>query len=74
VEYIQGTLYCTEHRHMSLWKALAPFRVVVDLLILAPGLEFPVQSIEEMVAKAVDAFGHMDILLNNAGCNVRSPH
>jgi len=31
------------------------------------------QSIEEMVAKAADAFGHIDILVNNAGCNVRKP-
>src|SRR3954447_14184820 len=31
------------------------------------------QSIEEMVAKAVEAFGHIDILVNNAGCNVRKP-
>jgi NAD(P)-dependent dehydrogenase (short-subunit alcohol dehydrogenase family) len=31
------------------------------------------QSIEEMVAKAVEAFGHIEILVNNAGCNVRKP-
>ena len=31
------------------------------------------QSIEEMVAKAVEAFGRIDILVNNAGCNVRKP-
>jgi NAD(P)-dependent dehydrogenase (short-subunit alcohol dehydrogenase family) len=31
------------------------------------------QSIEEMVARAVEAFGHVDILVNNAGCNVRKP-
>src|SRR5213082_2901605 len=29
------------------------------------------QSIEEMVARAVEAFGRIDILVNNAGCNVR---
>ena len=31
------------------------------------------QSIEEMVAKAAEAFGRIDILVNNAGCNVRKP-
>jgi gluconate 5-dehydrogenase len=31
------------------------------------------QSIEEMVANAVKAFGHIEILVNNAGCNVRKP-
>ncbi len=31
------------------------------------------QSIEEMVAKAAEAFGHIEILVNNAGCNVRKP-
>jgi NAD(P)-dependent dehydrogenase (short-subunit alcohol dehydrogenase family) len=31
------------------------------------------RSIEEMVAKAAEAFGHIDILVNNAGCNVRKP-
>jgi gluconate 5-dehydrogenase len=31
------------------------------------------QSIQEMVARAVEAFGHIDILVNNAGCNVRKP-
>src|SRR5947199_908628 len=31
------------------------------------------QSIEKMVAKAVEAFGHIEILVNNAGCNVRKP-
>jgi len=31
------------------------------------------QSIEGMVAKAVEAFGHIDVLVNNAGCNVRKP-
>src|SRR4029077_13118350 len=31
------------------------------------------QSIEEMVAKAADAFGRIDILVNNAGSNVRKP-
>jgi gluconate 5-dehydrogenase len=31
------------------------------------------QSIGEMVAKAAEAFGHIEILVNNAGCNVRKP-
>jgi NAD(P)-dependent dehydrogenase (short-subunit alcohol dehydrogenase family) len=31
------------------------------------------QSIEEMVAKAAEAFSRIDILVNNAGCNVRKP-
>src|SRR4051812_4904400 len=31
------------------------------------------QSIQEMVPRAVEAFGHVDILVNNAGCNVRKP-
>lgn len=31
------------------------------------------RSIEDMVAKAAEAFGHIDILVNNAGCNVRKP-
>jgi NAD(P)-dependent dehydrogenase (short-subunit alcohol dehydrogenase family) len=30
-------------------------------------------SIEHMVASAVKVFGHIDILINNAGCNVRKP-
>lgn len=31
------------------------------------------ESIDRMVSAAADAFGHLDILLNNAGCNVRKP-
>jgi gluconate 5-dehydrogenase len=31
------------------------------------------KSIERMVAKAHEAFGHIEILVNNAGCNVRKP-
>jgi NAD(P)-dependent dehydrogenase (short-subunit alcohol dehydrogenase family) len=31
------------------------------------------ESIEKMVAAAHDAFGRFDILINNAGCNVRKP-
>jgi gluconate 5-dehydrogenase len=31
------------------------------------------KSIENMVAKAHEAFGHIEILVNNAGCNVRKP-
>jgi NAD(P)-dependent dehydrogenase (short-subunit alcohol dehydrogenase family) len=30
-------------------------------------------SIERMAAAAQDAFGHIEILVNNAGCNVRKP-
>ena len=29
------------------------------------------ESIQKMVAAAVEAYGHLDILINNAGCNVR---
>jgi gluconate 5-dehydrogenase len=31
------------------------------------------KSIESMVSKAHEAFGHIEILVNNAGCNVRKP-
>jgi NAD(P)-dependent dehydrogenase (short-subunit alcohol dehydrogenase family) len=31
------------------------------------------ESIERMATDAEDAFGHLDILINNAGCNVRKP-
>lgn len=31
------------------------------------------QSIQDAVAKAHEAFGRIDILINNAGCNVRKP-
>jgi NAD(P)-dependent dehydrogenase (short-subunit alcohol dehydrogenase family) len=31
------------------------------------------QSMEAMGAAAWDAYGHIDILINNAGCNVRKP-
>jgi NAD(P)-dependent dehydrogenase (short-subunit alcohol dehydrogenase family) len=31
------------------------------------------QSIERMVEEAEAAFGHLEILVNNAGCNVRKP-
>ena len=31
------------------------------------------QSIQAMVAEAEKVYGHLDILLNNAGCNVRKP-
>jgi NAD(P)-dependent dehydrogenase (short-subunit alcohol dehydrogenase family) len=30
-------------------------------------------SIERMAAEAEEAFGHLDVLVNNAGCNVRKP-
>ncbi len=30
-------------------------------------------SIQNMVAQAYDAYGKIDILINNAGCNVRKP-
>jgi NAD(P)-dependent dehydrogenase (short-subunit alcohol dehydrogenase family) len=31
------------------------------------------QSIESMAAVAIDHFGKIDVLLNNAGCNIRKP-
>ena len=31
------------------------------------------ESIERMTAEAEKAFGHLDVLVNNAGCNVRKP-
>jgi gluconate 5-dehydrogenase len=31
------------------------------------------KSIEKMTAEAQDAFGRIDVLVNNAGCNVRKP-
>jgi NAD(P)-dependent dehydrogenase (short-subunit alcohol dehydrogenase family) len=31
------------------------------------------ESIQKMMAVATDAFGHIEILVNNAGCNVRKP-
>ena len=31
------------------------------------------ESIERMVSDAEDAMGHLDVLVNNAGCNVRKP-
>ena len=31
------------------------------------------KSIEDMVDKAINAFGKIDILINNAGCNIRKP-
>ena len=31
------------------------------------------KSIEQAIAKAHEAFGRIDILINNAGCNVRKP-
>lgn len=31
------------------------------------------QSIQDTVAKVIDQFGRIDILMNNAGCNVRKP-
>jgi gluconate 5-dehydrogenase len=31
------------------------------------------KSIQKMMASASDAFGHIEILVNNAGCNVRKP-
>lgn len=30
-------------------------------------------SIEQMVASAEEAFGHIEIVVNNAGCNIRKP-
>ena len=31
------------------------------------------ESIQKMMAVATNAFGHIEILVNNAGCNVRKP-
>jgi gluconate 5-dehydrogenase len=31
------------------------------------------RSIDEMCAAALDACGHIDVLVNNAGCNIRKP-
>jgi NAD(P)-dependent dehydrogenase (short-subunit alcohol dehydrogenase family) len=31
------------------------------------------ESIQRMAAAAEDAFGHFDVLVNNAGCNIRKP-
>ncbi|MGH9511419.1 MAG: SDR family NAD(P)-dependent oxidoreductase [Terriglobales bacterium] len=31
------------------------------------------ESITQMAANAEDVFGHLDILINNAGCNIRKP-
>jgi len=56
---------------------LLPFEKEVQSLgRKAVSLELDVreqQSIERMVAAAESAFGHLEILVNNAGCNVRKP-
>ena len=57
--------------------SLAPFQKEVEGLgrrVVA--LELDVrneQSIRRMVADAVKAYGRIDVLVNNAGCNVRKP-
>ena len=56
---------------------LAPFQTEIESLgRRAVALELDVRdqdSIERMAAAAEAAYGHLDILINNAGCNVRKP-
>jgi NAD(P)-dependent dehydrogenase (short-subunit alcohol dehydrogenase family) len=58
-------------------ESLAPFEKEIKSLGRAViSLELDVrdqQSIERMVEAAETAFGHLEILVNNAGCNVRKP-
>jgi NAD(P)-dependent dehydrogenase (short-subunit alcohol dehydrogenase family) len=58
-------------------ESLAPFEKEIKSLGRAViSLELDVrdqQSIERMVEAAEAAFGHLEILVNNAGCNVRKP-
>src|SRR5271166_3490646 len=58
-------------------ESLAPFeREIRSLGRSAVSLELDVreqQSIERMAEAAETAFGHLEILVNNAGCNVRKP-
>jgi gluconate 5-dehydrogenase len=58
-------------------KSLRPFHSEIEALgRKAVSLELDVRklaSIQQMVAAANDAFGHIEILVNNAGCNVRKP-
>ena len=56
---------------------LLPFEAEIKALgRRAISLELDVrnlESIERMAAAAEAAFGHLDVLVNNAGCNVRKP-
>ena len=58
-------------------ESLVPFEKEIKSLGRAViSLELDVrdqQSIERMVDAAEGAFGHLEILVNNAGCNVRKP-
>lgn len=58
-------------------KSLASFESEIKALgRKAVSLELDVrnqESIQKMMAAAADAFGHIEILVNNAGCNVRKP-
>ena len=58
-------------------KSLAPFEAEIRALgRRSISLDLDVrdeQSIQTMVAAAHDAFGRIDVLVNNAGCNVRKP-
>jgi NAD(P)-dependent dehydrogenase (short-subunit alcohol dehydrogenase family) len=58
-------------------ESLLPFEKEIKSLGRAViSLELDVrdqQSIERMVEAAEGAFGHLEILVNNAGCNVRKP-
>lgn len=57
--------------------SLAPFQKEVEGIgRRAVALELDVRnesSIRRMAAEAVKAYGHIDVLVNNAGCNVRKP-
>jgi gluconate 5-dehydrogenase len=58
-------------------ETLLPFEQEIEGLgRKAVSLELDVrdqQSIERMVEAAESAFGHLEVLVNNAGCNVRKP-
>ncbi|HEY1464879.1 MAG TPA: SDR family NAD(P)-dependent oxidoreductase, partial [Terriglobales bacterium] len=58
-------------------KTLAPFEAEIKSLgRKAISLELDVrnlESIQRMAVSAQEAFGHIEILVNNAGCNVRKP-
>jgi gluconate 5-dehydrogenase len=58
-------------------KSLVPFESEIKALgRRAVSLELDVrnlESIQRMAVAAKEAFGHIEILVNNAGCNVRKP-
>jgi NAD(P)-dependent dehydrogenase (short-subunit alcohol dehydrogenase family) len=58
-------------------ESLAPFCREIEAMgrrIVPLALDLREQaSIEAMVAAAADALGHIDVLVNNAGCNIRKP-